>query len=333
VIFIDDKRAIPDSLNVYLRLLQRIPVYHPLYKDIESKIDRIRAGYNGETYVDHFLKNIEFPKSYTILKDINLKTSPRSMAQLDTLIITPNFICILEIKAIKGKISFQQNPAQLVREVDGVQTSFKCPEEQLKRHKRRLAYWMKSNQINLPIISFIVLAFSKTHVSLPPKESKIIMGCDIGSYVEDLFELPIMLTEKKFTQLINKVRQAQTRFSPTPMINNIPIDYSLIKKGLLCPKCSLWIDSLYKCPTCKITRKVIITNALEDWFYLMKQTMTNKECLDFLRLKDKTSASHILTRSQLIPKNNGRYRHYQLVDDEISDIRMVIKRNPKRILI
>lgn len=147
MIFIDDKRAVPDTLNVYQRLLQRIPIHHPLYMEIESRINRIRAGYNGEAYVDYFLKNIEFPISYAILKDINIKTSPRSMAQLDTLIITPNFICILEIKAIKGKIAFQQNPAQLVRELDGVQTSFKCPEEQLKRHERRLAFWMKSNQI------------------------------------------------------------------------------------------------------------------------------------------------------------------------------------------
>lgn len=166
---------------------------------------------------------------------------------------------------------------------------------------------------------------------MPPKESKIIMGCDIGSYVEDLFELPIMLSQKKFTQLINKVKQAQTIFPPTPLINIIPIDYSLIKKGLICPKCSLWIDNLFKCPTCKISRKVMITNALEDWFYLMKHTMTNKECLDFLRLKDKTSASHILTRSQLIPKNNGRYRYYKLVDHEINDIKMVIKRNSIKI--
>ncbi|WP_407670297.1 nuclease-related domain-containing protein [Paenisporosarcina antarctica] len=96
----------PDSLNVYFRLLQRIPVHHPLYVEIESRINRILVGYNGEAYVDYFLKNIEFPIRYAILKETNIWSSPRSMVQLDTLIITPNFICILEIKAIKDKIAF-----------------------------------------------------------------------------------------------------------------------------------------------------------------------------------------------------------------------------------
>jgi len=316
VIFIDETREIPHSLTVYQRLLQRVPISHPLYLEIEARINRIRAGFNGETYVDHFLKNIEFPCDYIILKDINLKTSPRSKTQIDTLIITSKFICILEIKAIKGKIAFQQNPAQLIREVDGIHTPLKCPEEQLKRHERKLAFWMKSNNIDLPIRSFIVLAFSKTLVSLPPKYSKIIMGCDISSYIEDLFELPNIISHTPFTQLVKKVRQAQTSFSPVPLVNIIPIEDSIIKKGLICPKCSRKIGNQYKCPTCKISRRVIIANALEDWFYLMKNTITNNECINFLGLKDKTSAAHILSRSKLFPKNNGRYRYYQLTDDE-----------------
>ena len=316
VILINHNRKIPLTLNVYQRLLQRIPIQHPLYSEIESRISRIRAGYSGETYVDHFLSNIEFPCKFEILKDVHIKTSPKTKIQLDTLIITPKFICILEIKAIKGKISFQQNPAQLIREVDGIQTPLKCPEEQLKRHERRLAFWMKTNNINLPIVSFIVLAFSKTHVSLPPKYSKLIMGCDISSYIEDLFDLPNILSHIKYTQLMDKIRQSQTSFSPTPLSSIIPIDYSQLKKGLICPNCSFTIDNLYKCPNCKISRKVMITNAIEDWFHLIKDSITTKECREFLNLNDKTTASHILTRSNLIPKNNGRYRYYKLIDED-----------------
>lgn len=296
-----------------------MPNEHPLYKEIESRINRIRAGYSGETYVDNFIKNIEFPCSFAVFKDINIQTSANTKAQFDTLIITPKFVCILEVKALKGRISFQKTPAQLIREVDGVKTSLKCPEEQLKRHERRLVKWLNSIQINLPIKSAIVFAFSSTIVDLPPKYSNIMMGCDVGSYIEDLFELPPTLTEKDFKSLIDSLQQAKTNYSPTPLVSTFPIYDSKIVKGLLCPQCSINIGTLYKCPTCKISRKVIIANALEDWFYLMKSTITTRECLDFLQLKDKTSASHILNRANLIPKNNGRYRFYKLFDDVNED--------------
>lgn len=266
--------------------------------------------------MDNFLKNIDFPCPYVIFKDINVQTSANTKAQFDTLIITPKFVCILEIKALKGRISFHKTPAQLVKEVDGVKTSMKCPEEQLKRHERRLVKWLNTNQINLPIRSAIVFAFSSTLVDLPPRYSNIVMGCDVSSYIEDLFDLPSALTEKEFNSLIDSLQQAKTNFSPTPLVNTFPIQDSEIVKGLLCPQCSMNIGSLYKCPTCKITRKVIIANALEDWFYLMKSTITTRECLDFLQLRDKTSASHILNRAKLIPKNNGRYRFYKLFDDD-----------------
>ncbi len=315
MIFINHDRAIPHSVIVYERLLQRVPTYHPLYIEIESRVNRIRAGYRGEIYVDQFLNNLDFPCCYTIFKDVILKTSPTTKIQLDTLIVTPKFICILEIKAIRGKISFQQNPAQLIREVNGIQTPLKCPEEQLKRQERKLSLWLKTNNIHLPIISFIVLAFSKTHVSLPPKYTNILMGCDVSSYIEDLFEMPTLQSIETFSQLINKIRQAQSTFSHPPLSTFFPIEESLIRKGLLCPSCTCRIDTLYKCPICKTPRKVMIANALEDWFYLVKDSMTNRECVDFLLLKDKTSASHILTRSTLIPKNNGRYRYYQLFEE------------------
>lgn len=296
-----------------------MPEEHPLYKEIESRITRIRAGYSGETYVDNFYKNIEFPCPYFIFKDINIQTSTSTKAQFDTLIITPMFICILEIKALKGRIAFQKTPAQLINEVDGVKTSLKCPEEQLKRHERRLVKWLNWNQINLPVKSAIVFAFSSTIVDLPPKYSNIMMGCDVGSYIEDLFDLPPTLTKQKFNFLIKSLQQAKTDYSPTPLVSMFPIQDSEIVKGLLCPQCSINIGTLYKCPTCKISRKVIISNALEDWFYLMKSTITTRECLDFLQLRDKTSASHILNRANLIPKNNGRYRFYKLYDDVYDD--------------
>ncbi|MCM3358222.1 hypothetical protein M3627_09375 [Psychrobacillus sp. MER TA 171] len=50
--------------------------------------------------------------------------------------------------------------------------------------------------------------------------------------------------------------------------------------------------------------------ALEDWFYLYKETISNKECMEFLKLKDKHAASYLLRNSRLYPINNTKSRYY-----------------------
>ena len=93
-----------------------------------------RAGYNGECQVDRFLKQVNFTEPYAILKEVNLKSDAQSFISIDTLIITQSYICLLEIKTIKGTLKFQSNPPQLLKDLDGVITPLKCPEQQLNRN-------------------------------------------------------------------------------------------------------------------------------------------------------------------------------------------------------
>jgi hypothetical protein len=168
--------------------LHRLPIDHPSRKDILSKIDKKRAGYDGECQVDHFLKQVNFKEPYVILKEVNLKGENQSFISIDTLIVTREYICILEIKTIKGAISFQSDPPQLIRELEGIITTYKCPEQQLNRHMKRLRKWMDKQDIHLPNVGCIVLPYSKTRVAHPPKFAKIVMGCDISGFIEALMK-------------------------------------------------------------------------------------------------------------------------------------------------
>ncbi|WP_422194918.1 nuclease-related domain-containing protein [Psychrobacillus psychrotolerans] len=77
--------------------------------------------------MDNFLKQVSFPKSYAILKDLHIKIYSNSYLQMDTLILTKKYIALLEIKNIRGKIAFQKNPDQLISEFDGEVTPFNAP--------------------------------------------------------------------------------------------------------------------------------------------------------------------------------------------------------------
>jgi len=61
-ISIDNQRILPKTAQVYKRLLHRIPNGQNIYPEIEKKIRAAEAGFSGESYVDNFIKQVNFPK-------------------------------------------------------------------------------------------------------------------------------------------------------------------------------------------------------------------------------------------------------------------------------
>lgn len=293
-------------------MLWRLPRHHPTCLEIENKIRAIEAGYAGESYVDNFLKQVNFPKHYAILKDLHIPISPHNYLQVDTLILTRKYIAVLEIKNIRGKLLFQKNPDQLIRVLDEESTAFKCPEQQIKRHVNNLQTLLNSLKIDIPIKSLIVLAYSKTHVVLPPKDTTIVMGCDISEYINNYNQYSDIISTTKFQQLLNSLLSKSTEFTPKPIAQTYPLELSQIKTGLFCPKCFNKINNTSTCPSCKTPKIIMQTQAIEDWFYLVKHTITNRECVYFLELKDKFAANYLLKKLNLHPVNNNKSRYYVL---------------------
>ncbi|WP_246096976.1 nuclease-related domain-containing protein [Psychrobacillus soli] len=295
---------------MYKRLLHRISKNQSLYLEIEKKIRAIEAGYSGESYVDNFLKQVNFPKHYAILKDLHIQIDENNYLQIDTLILTKKYFAILEIKNIRGKIYFQRNPNQLIREIDGETTPLKCPEQQLKRHVQKLKLLLQQYKVNIPIKSLIVLAYSKTHVVLPPQYANITMGCDISHHIEEYNQLPDAISTQKFHQSLTNLLSRSNEFIPKPLAKVYPLELSHIKIGLFCPNCHVKINNQRNCINCNTPKKIMQQQAIEDWFYLVKDTISNSECVYFLELKDKFAANYLLNKMALHPVNHHKSRYY-----------------------
>jgi len=312
---IDTPRKSPKSIPIYRRILKRLPDYHPTYLEIEKRIKAIEAGYHGECYVDNFLEQLDFPRNYAILKDLHIQVDSNSYLQMDTLILTKKYIALLEIKNIRGRIAFQKNPDQLIREFGGEITPFKCPEQQILRQTKRLQILLKELKIDLPIKKLIVLAYSKTHVVLPPKYTTIVMGCDISIYIDDYNQLPDVISTTKFNQLSKQLASRSFEFIPNPIGQTYPLNLSDVKTGLICPICFMKMKGQVKCRVCKTHKFVMQQQAVEDWFYLMKSSITNSECVYFLGLKDKFAGNYLLNKLPLQPVNDHKSRYYVMSQD------------------
>ena len=309
----DIPRKSPKSIPIYRRILQRLPIYHPTYIEVEKRIKAIEAGFHGECYVDNFLKQLPFPKSYAILKDLHIQIDSNSYLQMDTLILTKKYIALLEIKNIRGKIAFQKNPDQLIREFDGEVTPFKMPRTANSTSNKKTPGTPKGIKNRS--------TYKKSHCSCQQQNtcstsSKIYhncYGCDISTYMDD--QLPDILSTTKFNQLSRQLAAKSFEYIPPSIAQTYPVKLADVKTGLICPICKRKVSGQLKCPTCKVGKLLPQQQAVEDWFYLMKGSITNRECVYFLELKDKHAGNYLLNKLPLQPVNNHKLRYYVMFHD------------------
>jgi hypothetical protein len=84
-------------------LLRRLPDYHRKRQEIETDNRNRIAGYNGEKRLDYYLSLLP-NNEFKIYNDLRLTL--QYAFQIDSLIITPFFAAIIEVKNYSGTLYF-----------------------------------------------------------------------------------------------------------------------------------------------------------------------------------------------------------------------------------
>ncbi|MDY0394174.1 nuclease-related domain-containing protein [Virgibacillus halophilus] len=104
----------------------------------------VQAGFTGEQAIDYYLNFIS-NKSYRIFHGLRIPWKNDLYFQMDTLIITPYFIPILEVKNLSGKLYFNQLAQQLIRTKNDVEEGFPYPMTQVNRQAQQLEMYLKQS--------------------------------------------------------------------------------------------------------------------------------------------------------------------------------------------
>ncbi|WP_198507999.1 nuclease-related domain-containing protein, partial [Bacillus sp. FJAT-42315] len=99
-------RSKPLLLSKLEILMNRLPKRHSQMAAIEEVYGRHQAGYRGEQTVDYFLREVKRNDVF-ILHDIRLPAGEYSFFQIDTVLLTPNFFLIMEVKNYSGQLLFK----------------------------------------------------------------------------------------------------------------------------------------------------------------------------------------------------------------------------------
>ncbi|MGE7119919.1 nuclease-related domain-containing protein [Peribacillus sp. NPDC046944] len=312
---------IPIKLQMIQALIKRLPITHPIHPVLSSDFNRNMAGYKGEHRVIHALKSLP-EKEYLIFHDLRLLASPYPF-QMDILLLTPCFILILEVKNIAGELYFDKGFNQLIRtKSDGQREAFDDPILQVNRQRSLLIEWLKTKSWSIPIETLVVSSNSSSVVTAENKDitTKVVIRRDflfhkIREFIKKHDEEK--LTKKELKKVTNHLLKAHTPLIPN-LLENYKIPITDLKTGVFCPRCSSYPmkrkNGIWICHSCSNKSKDAHLSSLQDYFFLIKPTITNQQLREFLHIHSASTANKLLKAMDLphTGVTKGRVYHLKL---------------------
>jgi hypothetical protein len=311
-------RSYPIILLVLDALLRRLPKNHPKLPILQGDYNKRMAGYWGEKRLDEFLDGVpNFP--FYILRDLSLNVRG-VLFQIDTLILTPFFVLILESKNIAGNLLFDTSFNQLIRTSDSKEEAFDDPILQSQNQRRNLINWFKDQKIPLfPIETLVVMSNSSAVVKstsgneilskkvIPVKKVLFRIEQLTGLYQKELFSYKEL---RKIAKQLIKNHQPKK----IDVLKKYKIEQAEIIPGVQCPNCSV-MPMIYKrgkwlCTSCETESKDAHLKAVDDFLLLVNNTITNKAFRDFLLLPSMNIASKLLIKMGFQSHGAKKSREY-----------------------
>ncbi|MDM5315132.1 nuclease-related domain-containing protein [Fictibacillus sp. b24] len=320
-------RSQPIIINKLESLLKRSPLLDEKREEIRDALRKFVSGYRGEQSMDYFYRYLP-PNNLSILHGLRILHQDYFF-QMDTLIITPNFLLIIECKNIAGHLYFESSYDPMIRTYNAQREGFDNPVEQVKRQSYHLMSILKNlKSLTIPIESLVVITNPTTITEFSPayKEarSKIIKSSGIVSKFDEVSNKhqKEILQAKEIKRIIKHLLKHHTPENPD-VCQKFQINPDSLLKGVFCPKCDMAflkrLQRSWYCSKCRKVYKNAHESALLDYALLVSMTITNKKCKEFLNLPSTSQGYHILKSLNLPFTGNRKSRIYHL-DDLVKNI-------------
>ncbi|MBN8194135.1 NERD domain-containing protein [Bacillus sp. NTK074B] len=300
---------IPIILEKTEALSGRILHQHPKIPLIEKDLRKRKAGYKGESTIYYHLTFLR-DKRYKVFYNVRLPIFLNHF-QMDFLLLTPFYILIIEVKNISGVVTIDPFIKQLTRTHKGVTEGFVDPVSQVLRYKLLLQKWLITNKLKHPPIEHLVV-FSNPSTTLnytvPPEPNnpykQIIHAQNVIDKMKEFNEKhPTPTVTNK--ELL-KMKRLILRNHEEPEVD-ILTAYSLSKNDILtgvrCENCQhipmIRISASWSCSKCHNSSKTAHTKAIQEYFLLLNNHLTNREIRNFLHLNSRNTAYKLLKSFQL----------------------------------
>ena len=232
------QRGIPAKLAGLAALNSRISRSNNMFHRIEAEYKNRRGGFAGEMRVDKFLEELEMKMPYFILNDLHLQVGKKNV-QIDTILIHPNFILVMEIKNMRGELYFDKKTGQFYRKNDlGKKEGMRNPEAQLNRSTNAVNIFLQDSGFG-GISDGVIVLVSRAGIVMQESEKWKTVTLDyLIEFIETMeSRTQRVISDEKCRQLAYMLVNENRKERLSGMAADYNISAAEIKKGVRCPKC------------------------------------------------------------------------------------------------
>ncbi|TFD98168.1 nuclease-related domain-containing protein [Jeotgalibacillus sp. R-1-5s-1] len=300
------------------RLIARLDRNHTNLAYLEEELNRLRAGYKGECYLDS-LTDPFTNSNFSTIKNLTLPSYFETI-QYDQIHITPSFILIIECKNIIGKLTFQPEASSLKREINGVENYFRDPLWQIHRQEEGMKKILTELGLNIPVLGYIV--FTSTNSSLHTanhqlaKPQKVIKSDQLTYHIRKLIKenQKVYLTDEQIKALTLSLKE----FSIKPIWKDPLKKYNLkieeLNLGMRCPECNRLtlkkVKFRWVCECCSYSQKQLDQEQFIDYFLLINKKAKLKDLCAFYLIDDVRGFKHSLMSADIKCVGNTKSAEY-----------------------
>ncbi len=316
------KREKSDGIYALQTILRRIPKNLVSHEYISTMISPAEAGFAGETKVDEFLKELTLSTSYCILQDLIIPRT-HSTVQIDSIIVTGKFVCILEIKNMTGEFHFDSESHQFYRiKKDGTKEPQRSPEVQLRRAVRTIKPILKHNQIDIPVYGIVVFVSRSGIVMEKPKHFPAIPLDYLNEYIERIDRATdIVQSSEQCLSIARRLLEKHMDREFDCVFQRFGMSKNWIMPGVICTKCGKLpmkrSKSGWRCGECDNTSKDAHLIALQEFRVLLDKDITNRQASWFLKISSPDTTRRLLVNAGFSSTGTFRDRKYQISKQSI----------------
>ncbi|WP_085521742.1 nuclease-related domain-containing protein [Tuberibacillus sp. Marseille-P3662] len=310
---IKKKRTVPLRILQAGALLRRLPKHHKKWTIIYDSYNRRKSGYEGEKSMDYQLKFLT-RNNYNIYQGLRLPGEDNDF-QLDTFVVTSQFAVIIEVKNISGTLKFDKASGQLIRITETKEEGFQDPIPQVKRQRFELQRWMHHHKLpSIPIEYLVGISNPSTLIKTSENNHELFQ---VLSHVDKIPE-KITKMQEKYKQEVMDSRTLGV-FNRFLLEENHPTSEDILAiydvtpqeliKGVMCPRCLAPMNrssGYWICRSCHERSQDAHKQAIEDYFLLVRPTITNRQCCNFLQLNNRKMAWRLLSEMNLNRTGTGK---------------------------
>ncbi|MEI4769583.1 nuclease-related domain-containing protein [Psychrobacillus sp. FJAT-51614] len=297
-------------------LVKRLPSDHLKLQTIIDDIRKMESGIRGENRLIEKLEELRLPGAFYILSNVQLQLGEWRV-QIDCLLITDRCCIVLESKNMNDDLYFEENSDEFYKiSRDGSEITYPNPYFQLMKHIRFMKAFLENYVPELKVTGAVVMTAKSSRIRQKPPHYPIFK---LESIIEKILYMynqssSPQLSVHQIKHIEKMIRKKQSIYRYPPLCQYYRISPNDLILGVECPNCGELgmkrLQRTWNCPICKKNDRNAHHMTVQEYFWLINTTITNKEFRHFCKLDSVYSASRMLTDLNLTVHKGGAWRYY-----------------------